>query len=184
MDALDRIYREHWDFVRRSVQKLGIAEAHAEDVAQDVFVVAHRRLGTFEGRSALRTWLYGIARRVAKDHRRSAQRAERRRLALPEPLPAPCPEESIARRQAGEALGRALDHLDRDRRVVFELAEIQGLTAPQIGACLGLKTNTVYSRLRLARRSFHAALQEGGLVPAQAAANDAGVGSPGLAASA
>src|SRR4051812_45143312 len=72
--SFDAIYEEHFDFVWRSVGRLGVDAAAVEDAAQDVFVIAHRRLAGFEGRSSVKTWLFGIALRVSRDHRRSARR--------------------------------------------------------------------------------------------------------------
>jgi RNA polymerase sigma-70 factor (ECF subfamily) len=175
-DDLGQIYRSHYEFVRRSVQRLGVPDAQAEDVAHDVFIVAHRRLSGFEGRSTVRTWLFGIARRVAKDHHRSARRSARRlrvaETATPDPVgddggwihgpggAARGPEETVARKLAGELLGRMLARMDGKRRVVFAMFELEGMSAPEISARLGIGINTVYSRLRLARERFAELLSE------------------------
>src|SRR5262245_65871367 len=66
------VYDEHFRFVWRSLRRLGVRESDVADAVQDVFVVVHRRLGDFEGRSKVTTWLYGICYRVAKDRRRVA----------------------------------------------------------------------------------------------------------------
>src|SRR5262245_44836563 len=68
--TLDAIYEAHVAYVWRVVQRLGVPESSADDAVQDVFLVVHRKLDGFEGRSSIRTWLYGIALRVARDHRR------------------------------------------------------------------------------------------------------------------
>ena len=68
--ALAEVYRAHVGFVWRVLRRLGVEDAALEDVVHDVFLVVHRRLADFEGRSAVTTWLYGIARRVAADYRR------------------------------------------------------------------------------------------------------------------
>jgi RNA polymerase sigma-70 factor, ECF subfamily len=145
------IYRSHFAFVTRSVQRFGVPEAHAEDVAQDVFLVAQRRLDAFEGRSTARTWLFGIARRVAKDHRRSRDRL-RRRLDRLEPMESTADAEGATMRLLAEGrLTRALGSLDDARREVWLLAERDGMTAQEIAAEKGVNVNTVYSRLRSAR---------------------------------
>ena len=69
---MEKIYAEHVAMVWRALRRLGVPETSIEDAVQDVFLVAHRRAGEFEGRSSVKTWLYGIALRVAKDHRRAA----------------------------------------------------------------------------------------------------------------
>ena len=153
------IYRHHFGFVTRSVQRLGVPEASAEDVAQDVFLVAQRRFAGFEGRSTARTWLFGIARRVAKDHRRSRDRLRRRLDHLGTTAePALAPEDSTMRMWAVDRLEVALAGLDAARRAVFVLCEIEGMTAPEVAALLGVNLNTVYSRLRQARLHVEASL--------------------------
>lgn len=163
-DAEDRrfevIYEQHFDFVWRSLRRLGVPEASVDDAAQDVFVVVYRRLADFEGRSTVRTWLFGIALRVARSHRRRLARKGHA-----EPLPAELeseegdPEDALGRRRAAEFLERFLAGLDEDKRAVFVLAELEQMTAPEIEAALGVKLNTVYSRLRAARRAFEGAVQ-------------------------
>jgi hypothetical protein len=70
----DEIYRDHFAFVWRSARRLGVDASSLDDVVQEVFVIAHRRLPSFEGRSSVSTWLFGITLRVARDHRRSRAR--------------------------------------------------------------------------------------------------------------
>lgn len=157
--VFEAVYEEHFEFVWRSLRRLGVPEASADDAAQDVFLVVHRRLDEFEGRSALRTWLFGIALRVARSHRRRFARKGRH-----EPLPAEVagdtemPEETLERRRAADFLDQFLDSLDEDKRAVFVLAELEQMTAPEIETALGVKLNTVYSRLRAARKAFEAAV--------------------------
>src|SRR6188474_2580416 len=67
-----QIYDEHFRFVWRSLARLGVRESDLGDVTQEVFVIVHRKLSEFEGRSKVTTWLFGIAMRVARDHRQSA----------------------------------------------------------------------------------------------------------------
>jgi RNA polymerase sigma-70 factor (ECF subfamily) len=158
--SFEVVYEEHFDFVWRSLRRLGIADAQVDDAVQDVFVVVHRRLGEFEGRSTMKTWLFGIALRVASVHRRTAARRPTEPLDedLPDQagnLPADALSEAA---EAARLVHRLLDCLDEDRRAVFVLAELEQMTAPEISVALGVNLNTVYSRLRLARRDFDAAL--------------------------
>ena len=153
----EAIYRSQFSFVWRSLARFGIAEDEREDVAQEVFVVLHRRMADWRDRSAVRSWLYGITRRVAADHRRRRQRAAQREadfgLAAIAP-PAGDADEQLARTRAKRALAAAIDQLDEDRREVFVLIEVESMSAPEVARALGLKLNTVYSRLRLARRDI------------------------------
>jgi RNA polymerase sigma-70 factor (ECF subfamily) len=140
---------------------LGIEGAATDDVAQEVFVVIHRRLRDFEGRSTAKTWLFGIVRRVIADHRRTLRRKP---LGGPETFEAPSapeqgPDASAERAERVRMLHRLLDQLDEAKREVFILAELEGLTIAEIAEALGANENTVASRLRVARREFEAALE-------------------------
>ena len=149
------LYAAHFDFIWRTVRRLGVSEAAVDDVVQDVFVVAYRRLDSFEGRSKPRTWLYGIARRVVSDHRRSLRR-RKPHTTLQETHASgdASPQEVAARAEAAALLHAFLEGLPASQREVFVLAELEQMTAPEIVAATGAKLNTVYSRLRLARRAF------------------------------
>jgi RNA polymerase sigma-70 factor, ECF subfamily len=161
LPGFEALYQDHFDFVWRSARRLGVAERSLDDAVQDVFIVVHRRLGEFEGRSSVRSWIYGIARRVAHDHRRRARRKERGE-ALPEgglaDPRAPSPVEAAARAQAVALLYQLLDALDDDKREVFVLAELEQMTVPEIADSIGANVNTVYSRLRAARIAFDQAV--------------------------
>lgn len=154
------VYEEHFDFVWRSMRRLGVPERALDDAVQEVFIVVHRRLADFEGRSSLKSWLFAIARRVAKDHRRRASRKDRT-VALPEMLADPraqSPLEDAERAQAVRLLYQILDGLDDDKREVFILAELEQMAVPEIAAAISVNLNTVYSRLRAARQAFDKAL--------------------------
>lgn len=155
----DDLYEQHVDLVWRSLRRLGVPDANLEDAVQDVFIVVHRRLGEFEGRSSLRTWVFGILYRVASDHRRSV-----RRKGDHEPLDAaladaqPLPDAVLEAGESLRALDAALQRIDPLRRAVLVMADIEGMTAPEIAEALGIKPNTVYSRLRVARQELELAL--------------------------
>jgi RNA polymerase sigma-70 factor (ECF subfamily) len=153
------LYREHFRFVWRVARGLGVPAPRIEDAVQDVFVVVHRRLAEYDGRAPLRAWLFEITRRVAHDHRRTVRRKE-----SAEPLdeamgdsaqPGPARlAEAFEDLRLVEAI---LADMDEERCEVFVLAEIEQMTAPEIAETLGCNLNTVYSRLRRARETFHAA---------------------------
>ncbi len=152
------MYRDHADFVLRVACQFGVGQAHAEDVVHDVFLVVHRRLHEYDGRS-LRSWLYGITRRVVAHHHRGAARTRRREHDhAPVPRPIADPEQRAAMAGAVAIVERFVATLDEAQRTVFVLADIEGTPIPEIAEGLGLNLNTVYSRLRLARRRFEAML--------------------------
>lgn len=155
----DDIYDAQFDFVWRVLRRLGVPERQVEDAAQDVFLVVHRRLSEFEGRSQVRTWLFGIALRVARGHRRRLSRKGEGEP-LPEELEADglSAEEAMWRREAEQFLQGFLEGLDVSKRTVFIMAELEQMTAPEIVEALGVNLNTVYSRLRAARAAFEAAV--------------------------
>jgi RNA polymerase sigma-70 factor (ECF subfamily) len=65
------VYETHFAFVWRSARRLGAPALTVDDVVQETFVIVHRRLGEFEGRSSLKTWLFGIVLNVVRAHRRA-----------------------------------------------------------------------------------------------------------------
>lgn len=148
-------FREHYPFVLRTLVGLGVTAIDADDIAQEVFVVAHRRRADFDPSRPARAWLYGIARGLARNRRRV-----RKDDAL-DVLPASStadPENAAARNEALSLALRCLDALSSKLREVFVLSEFEGLTAPEVAALLELPVNTVYSRMRLGRERFDAAL--------------------------
>ncbi len=150
------VYDGHFTYIWRSVQCLGVPASQVDDVVQEVFVIAHQKLATFEGRSSVKTWLYGIALMRAREHRRKA-RTPGPPADADEPLVAPettWPDRRAEQAEAVRAVNAILAGLDEDQREVFVLAELEELTAPEIAEILGVKLNTVYSRLRLAREAF------------------------------
>jgi RNA polymerase sigma-70 factor (ECF subfamily) len=161
--VFERVYDEHFQFVWRMARRLGVAGGSVDDVVQETFLVVHRRLHEFEGRSSLRTWLYGIALRVVHDHRRSIRRKSPHLGAEPtdpDTLYAhgTGPYQARERAEAVELLHGILDTLADDRREVLVLAELEELSAPDIAEVTGTNVNTVYTRLRAARADFQAAL--------------------------
>ena len=148
------VYRAHHGFVWRTLRHLGVDPGRVDDAVQDTFMVVHRRLGEFAGRAALRTWLFEIARRVAGRYRRTAAREAPRSCEVPELESAARPDDDLARAEAAEILTLFLDELDRDKSVVFIMAELEQRRAPEIAETLDLNLNTVYARLRAARQQL------------------------------
>ena len=154
------VYREHAAFVRRSLRHLEVHASGLDDVLHDVFLVVHRRLHDYDGRSSMRSWLYGVARRVALHHRRRGVRRVRREHHAPVPPTQAQPDEFVARPEAAQWVEAFIGRLPAEQRAVFVLCEVEGLPAPEVAAATGEKLNTVYSRLRLARRRFERAVAQ------------------------
>jgi RNA polymerase sigma-70 factor (ECF subfamily) len=160
LPGLDAIYRAHVDFVLRIAGRLGVPAHHREDVVHDVFLVVHRRLPDLRADASVRSWLFGITKRVVFHHVRGAGRAVRRERQASGPTPVLDPEEDVARRQAARMVEASLAALPPDQRLVLVLADLEEMTAPEIADALGVKLNTVYARLRLGRRRFERALAQ------------------------
>jgi len=161
--AFDAVYEEHFDFVWRTARRLGVPESAADDVVQDTFVVLHRRLAEYDGETPIRRWLAGILSRVVADHRRRYRRKDAACVPHPEEseraLPSSAPPPSAEAEQSEEVrlLDALLAELDEDKREVLVLAQLEEMTVPEIAELLGANVNTVYARLRTARREFDAA---------------------------
>lgn len=157
----EQLYEQHFEFIWRSVRGLGVQSAFVDDVTQDVFIVAHRRLSTYEASGSLRSWLFGIARRVCRDHRRSAQR-KGPHIEVDDQQPAKHDdqEQRVASRQVLALVERFAESLDDERREIFFLALIEGLPVAEVAETLGLNANTTYSRVRVLRHELARLLNE------------------------
>lgn len=159
----------HYNLVWRSLRRLGVAQADADDACQQVFLVAHRRLADIAPECE-RSFLLQTALRVASDFRRSR---ERRREEAGSDVASLAdgnanPEELLDRRQARVLLDRALEAMPMELRTVFVLFEIDELTMAEIATVLNIPPGTVASRLRRARELFR-----------ESASHLAGLGSAG-----
>jgi RNA polymerase sigma-70 factor (ECF subfamily) len=156
--SLESLYREHFKAVWRVLRRLGVPPAQVDDAAQDVFLVVHRKLDGVDPGSRVRSWIFAVAVRVAHEYRRRAgrQRTEPFEHELVDAAPGPVRQSEL--REAIRLLEALLAELDDKKRVVFVLSELEQLSVPEIAEVLGVNPNTVYSRLRSAKRRFDAAL--------------------------
>ena len=154
---LRRMVDGHYDAVWRTVRFLGMPDATDEDVAQQVFCIAARRLEEIAP-GAERSFLLSTAWRVASETRRTARRRPTTSEGDVDELeaPLPSPEELLDQKRAREVLQSVLDAMPADLRMVFVLFEIEELTLPAIASATGAPLGTVTSRLRRARDAFQA----------------------------
>ena len=161
--SLDELYSAHGRFVWSSLHRLGVHEKDLEDMLQEVFVVAHRRLGDFQGGASPRTWLYAISRRVASNYRRSAPVQRESSLeegAIDEPVAdGTGPERAAMDAEARAQLEVILSEIDLEKRAVFLMFEVELLPASEIAEITGVPVSTVHSRLAAARKLFERGLR-------------------------
>lgn len=158
---VDQVYEAHVGFVWRSARSLGVHDAHIDDVVQEVFVVVQRRLAEFEGRSDIKTWLFGITRRVVRGHIRQMVRS-RAQTEAPADLPDPnavSAELQLVAHEGAQLLYALLAELPPDLREVFVLSELEEMSGPAIAEALELQLSNAYARVRRARIAFDAALR-------------------------
>jgi RNA polymerase sigma-70 factor (ECF subfamily) len=159
--TFDELYSRYFDFAWRSLRRLGVRPSLLEDATQDTFIVLHRRLDTLRADASPKAFLFAIALRVANDYRRSARRKPATSLDDAAVASAGAtPFDQTANAQAARLLEGFLDTLDSERRAVFVLVELEGMTAPEVSEALRVNLNTVYTRLRAARQRFVSYLDE------------------------
>ena len=131
----------------------------AADLAQEVLILMTRKLASFRGDSRFLTWLFTVTRNQAIERHRSLARRERKmerltsHMAKDNPVPRG-PESEIDGARIRNVVGSFLRELPQRQREVFQMAEIQGLTSPEIGQILGLEPGSVRAALFKARRTL------------------------------
>jgi RNA polymerase sigma-70 factor, ECF subfamily len=166
--SFQQVYEAHFHYIWRCLRGLGVSEHALDDAAHDVFLVVQRKLSSFDGSEArLTTWLYEIALRIGRRYRSQTAKDARRSVSLLPPELDEASAEHVRIEQAdrgceleqAERLAlarRALDALDAEKREAFVLGCVEQRSAPEIAELTGVPLNTVYSRLRAARRVFAA----------------------------
>ncbi len=157
------LFRRFAPFVAGFLLRLGVQRPDLEDVMQEVFLVVHRNGGYVPGPAKPTSYLANIALRAATSHRRKRKTRSFVQSNLEAVGKAADvsgnPEQTAGRRQQLALLQQVLDKMEPDRRALFMLAELHGETVVSIASGLGIPVDTVYSRLRAARRMFREAAQ-------------------------
>ncbi|MDB4931487.1 MAG: polymerase sigma factor RpoE [Myxococcaceae bacterium] len=158
--ALTELAAAQGEFIWATLQRLGARAADLADLAQEVLIVVHRKLGTYDPSMPLRPWLYGICVRVLKVHRRRAWfRRELPMAQVPDRVaPGADPERAAIAAQEGARLAALLDELNPEKRAVFVMFELEQLACDEIATLVGVPVGTVWSRLHLARKQLEGAL--------------------------
>jgi RNA polymerase sigma-70 factor (ECF subfamily) len=160
--SFQSVYRQYFDFVWSTARRLGVEPESMDDLVQEVFIVIHAKLDSLEKPEALRSFIYGVVRRTVSTHRRARRSRPAPGLTGsvgPEAVSrSPTPLEQTEANAQLQLLAKLLDELDEPKREVFALVELEELTVPEAAEALEIPLNTAYSRLRLAREAFAAAL--------------------------
>jgi RNA polymerase sigma-70 factor, ECF subfamily len=161
------VFTRHAPYVLGLVRRLGVRDAEVEDVAQEVFIVVHRQLPLFEGRSSVKTWLCGITLRTVANHRRKVMRRREANFEASGELQIDADQDALLeRRDDASTLQSALDRLSPKLREVFVLYEIEELPMADVARSLGCPRFTAYTRLHAARAALRQRLtQQGAALP-------------------
>lgn len=159
---LRQLVDQHLNFVWRYLRRMGHCGADCDEILQDAFLVAARRLdGIREGSE--RAYLLQVALNIASTRRRSFSREllriDRSSTTYVQEVP-PDPEQAIEDRQARQELDSVLSAMPHDLRNVFVLYELEEQSTRQISELLSLKEGTVASRLRRARLEFRRLVEQ------------------------
>jgi len=151
-----RLFRAAWSILK--------SRADAEEAVQTAYLLAFAKIGSFEGRSSLSTWLTRIVVNEALGRRRAEQRRRRHleqegvallddyREALMRGSNADAPDVAVAREQVRRLLEQAVGQLPESFRTVFVLREVEGLSSEATAHVLGVPVATVKTRLFRSRR--------------------------------
>lgn len=159
--SFEEVYDAHFAFVWRLVRRQGVPDEHVDDVCQEVFIIVHRRLPEFEARAKIRTWIFQIVTNVVRNQRRSIQRKSvhvRSQGPVLDPDEVngegPSPEHGVRRKEAAAVAREILMEMNEKRRMVFVLAELEGMSLKEVAEATGEGFHTVRSQLRTAREEF------------------------------
>lgn len=153
--SFEHVYDNYFNFTWRVLRYFGLRGSALDDAAQETWLVVHRRLHEFEGRSDVNTWLFGIARNVARNHRRGVARRGPNE-SLPEELraPAPDPEALHSARETWSSVLAFLDQLSEQDRAIFVCNLLEHWSAAETATAVGVEVAIVYQRVRVLRRMF------------------------------
>jgi RNA polymerase sigma-70 factor, ECF subfamily len=156
--SFEALYDQWFEDVSRWVRALGAREADRDDLVQDIFLVVHRRLSDFDGQNVA-GWLYQIARRKVRDHRRLLWVKQLFGTSSLAPADAMLstergPLDELETKQKRELLEELLTKLNADQRAAFVLFEIEGNSGEEIAALQNVPINTVWARIHKARKKL------------------------------
>lgn len=160
VDAFEQLYREHAGRIYALASRMAGSQDEGEDLLQEIFLQAHRKMGTFKGESAIGTWLYRLALNHCLDFVRSKQAKMGK---ITDTLDGERSIEPAARLETPIAridLERAISRLPPGCREVFVLHDVEGFDHKEVGEMLGIAEGTSKSQIFRARVKLRAMLSE------------------------
>jgi RNA polymerase sigma-70 factor (ECF subfamily) len=151
-------YHLELDYVFQTLQRLGARRGEIDDLMQDVFVILHRNWPTLDTSRPLRPWLFGVAFRVVRSHRRRRLREAPHPELDPEDQ-ARNPEDELDTKQSLNLLSAALERVPLSRRAVLIRHDLNGADVTDIARDLSITRFGVYARLRKARKELASAMR-------------------------
>ncbi len=157
--ALGELYDRYREPIRRFVARATFNAEDVDDLVHATFLAAAKSASRYDGRPCGRPWLVGIAAQLVRRRRQSlgylsavlsTLRGIRARATDPRPA-----------LQARADVERALGRISEVKRIALLLAEVEGLSCPEIAAVLDVPVGTVWTRLHSARREMRRALEDG-----------------------
>jgi len=156
--SFDALYERRLGDVSRWVRVLGARDADCQDLVQEIFLVVHRLLSAFDGRNEA-GWIFQIARRKVRDHRRLLWAKKffgHQRVAVDDGTlwTNRGPLDELDRKRNAQLLTHLVDRLTEHERVAFLLFEVEGNTGQEIAEIVGAPINTIWARIFRARRKL------------------------------
>ncbi len=173
--SFEQVYEGWQERVARWVRTLGARRADCDDLVQEVFTIAYRRFGSFDGLD-VSSWLYQITRRKVRDYRRSVwvQRFHAQEsLHDPAAQAEPGPFEYLEHKRQSQLAGWLLQRLSSDQRAAFVWFELEGRSGVEIAELQTVPINTVWARIYKARLKLQRGARE--RMPARANGSALGV---------
>jgi RNA polymerase sigma-70 factor (ECF subfamily) len=156
------VYDKQFTYVWNCLRRMGVPIQDLEDLAQEVFEDVFQKLHTYDVMRPIRPWLFGFAFHVVLNHRKSSTR-RRETFGIKDGRESidsdPRPDAVVELHERSALVFAALEDLEVNRRAVFVMADLAGHSVPEIADALAVPLNTAYSRLRLARKDFEAAVR-------------------------
>lgn len=165
--TFDQVYKETFKFVWNIIKNHGVHESAIDDLVQEVFIAVHRQLPTFEGKCAIKTWVYSIAYNYISNYRRTKKRKGMGRAINSDVMD---PNDLIdtglnqfgiyKQAEAKKILNSLISQMDKEKAEVFVLHELEEMSSSEISEITKINENTVYSRIRSGRMQFQLLLDE------------------------